>query len=126
MNTLLCDDYLDRWKDNSFSHLPPDFLNDKDNLMIEVMRIDDHSFDGKYNPVLEKERHLSKELEPFKKMFPNANFFINAVTDLPTNEDYNYMNYYLSFQRTIRKHKSKITKYRKNHPDKKLIFKKFI
>lgn len=48
-------------------------------------------------------------------MFPNTKRFImNVVTDLPTEEDHNYKFCYLSFQRTVRKHLSKIHEYKKN------------
>lgn len=125
LNTLLCDGYLEKWKNNSSSNLPPDFINEKDSLMLEVMRIDDHSCDGKKNPVLRREKEMHKELEQLGilRMFPNAQKVIcNPVTDLPTDEDHNYKNYYKSFQRTIRKHASKIETYRRNYPNKELIF----
>lgn len=123
LETILSHDYLERWHNNSKSQLPPDFINDFDSLMMEVMRIDDHSSDGKNNPVLKKEKERYKELKSIMHLFPNAkNVFCNPVTDLPTDEDHNYKFYYSSFQRTVRKHSSKIEKYRMNHPNKKLIF----
>ncbi len=125
LDSILSQDYLKRWKDNSLSNLPPDFINEKDSLMLEVMRIDDHSPDGKKNPVLRREKEMHKELEQsgILKMFPNAQKIIcNPVTDLPTGEDHNYKNYYKSFQRTVRKHASKIETYRKNYPNHELIF----
>lgn len=123
IDSLLSNDYLDRWKDNSKSLLPPDFINEKDNIMLEVMRIDDHSSDGINNPVLKKEKQMHKELEAMLGKFPNAsNVFCNPVTDLPTELDHNYSNYYKSFQRAVRKHASKITNYKSNHPNKELAF----
>ena len=90
---------------------------------MEVMRIDDHSADGKKNPNLSRQRSMRNGVEKIREMFPNAKrFFMNAVTDLPTEEDHNYKNYYSSFQRTIRKHLSKLDEYKKNHPNKKMIF----
>lgn len=57
---------------------------------------------------------MRKEVEVMREMFPNAKrFFMNAVTDLPTDEDHNYKNYYSSFQRTIRKHLLKLKDYKK-------------
>ena len=72
MNTLLSNEYLEKWKNNSSSNLPPDFINEKDSLMLEVMRIDDHSPDGKKNPVLRREKEMHKELEQsgILEMFP--------------------------------------------------------
>ena len=123
LETIFAEDYLCRWKDNSKSQLPPDFINEIDSIMMEVMRIDDHSADGRNNPVLKREKEMHKEMESMMHLFPNAkNVFCNPVTDLPTEEDHNYKFYYSSFQRTVRKHSSKIEKYRMNHPDKKLIF----
>ena len=53
LETILSYDYLERWHDNSKSQLPSDLINDFDSLMMEVMRIDDHSSDGKNNLTLE-------------------------------------------------------------------------
>ena len=40
---------------------------------------------------------MRKEVEVMKEKFPNAKrFFMNAVIDLPTDEDHNYKNYYSS------------------------------
>ena len=123
ISTILSNDYLKIWRDNSHSNLPPDFINEKDSLMMEIMRVDDHSIDGKNNPLLKKEKDMHRELREITKNMQNLELvFCNPVTDLPTEEDHNYRNYYKSFQRTIRKHKSKINKYRTNHPNKKLIF----
>lgn len=47
---------------------------------------------------------------------------MNAVTDLPSNEDHNYQFYCENFKRALEKHIKKIPLYRSNHPDKKLIF----
>lgn len=70
---------------------------------MEVMRIDDHSQEGKKNPNLSRQRSMRKEVEVMKEMFPNAKrFLMNAVTDLPTDENHNYKNYYSSFQRTVK------------------------
>lgn len=123
IDDILNDEYLNKWVDNTKSQLPPDFINEEDSLLMEVMRIDDHSQDGKKNPNLSRQRSMLKEAETMKEMFPNAKrFFMNAVTDLPTDEDHNYKNYYSSFQRTVRKHLSKLEGYKKNHPNKKMIF----
>ena len=56
ISTILSNDYLKIWRDNSHSNLPPDFINEKDSLMMEIMRVDDHSIDGKNNPLLKKEK----------------------------------------------------------------------
>ena len=111
------------WKDNSKSKLPPDFINEEESLIMEVMRVDDHSFDGKKNPVLARERQMMRKARDFLEQMPNGvRFIVNAVTDLPTDEDHNYKFYYLSFQRALRKHLSKLETYKKNFPNKKVIF----
>ncbi len=123
IDDILGNKCFNKWIDNSKSQLPPDFINEEDSLLMEVMRIDDHSPDGKVNPNLSRQRSMRKEVEAMREMFPNAKrFFMNAVTDLPTDEDHNYKNYYSSFQRTIRKHLLKLKNYKKNHPNKKMIF----
>ncbi len=123
IDDILSDEYLNKWIDNTQSQFPPDFINEEDSLLMEVMRIDDHSPDGKKNPDLSRQRSMRKEVGEVSEMFPNAKrFFMNAVTDLPTDEDHNYKNYYSSFQRTVRKHLSKLDEYKKNYPNKKMIF----
>ena len=123
IDDILSDSGLAKWKDNSKSKFPPDLINEEDSLMMEVMRVDDHSPDGKKNPVLARQREMSEETRPFVEQFPkDVPLFINAVTDLPTEEDHNYRFYYLSFQRTLRKHLSKLEIYKKNHPNKRTIF----
>ena len=123
IDDILGENCFNKWIDNSKSQFPPDFINEEDSLLMEVMRIDDHSSDGKKNPNLSRQRSMRKEVETMREMFPNAKrFFMNAVTDLPTEEDHNYRNYYSSFQRVIRKHLSKLNDYKKNHPNKKMIF----
>lgn len=120
---IISDSGFAKWKDNSKSIFPPDLINDEESLMMEVMRVDDHSPDGKKNPVLSRQREMSEEAKPFMERLPEGiPLFINAVTDLPTDEDHNYRFYYSSFQRTLRKHLSKLETYRKNHSGKKIVF----
>ena len=123
IDDILSDSGLEKWKDNSKSKFPPDLINEEDSLMMEVMRVDDHSPDGKKNPVLAKQREMSEEARPFVEQFPkDVPLFINAVTDLPAEQDHNYKFYYSSFQRTLRKHLSKLEIYKKNHSNKRTIF----
>ena len=123
IDDIISDSGFVKWKDNTKSKFPPDLINEEDSLMMEVMRVDDHSPDGKKNPVLAKQRKMSEKIRPLLEQFPkDVRIIINAVTDLPTEKDHNYKFYYSSFQRTIRKHLSKLSTYRKNHPNKKMIF----
>ena len=134
----VCNAIIDRrkwrqWVYNArTSDPPPDFYSEKYGLMMEVMRVDDHAHVNDkgilVNPVNERESKVQKEIkENFKKNHPELNIdkldiMVNAVTDLPSREDHNYLFYYENFKRTVEKHISKIPLYRQNHPDKKLIF----
>lgn len=99
---------------------------------MEVMRIDDHAFVNEkgilINPVNMRESKLQKEIrEKIKESQPDADLdsikiVVNAVTDLPSNQDHNYQFYCANFQRALDKHIKKIPLYRSNHPDKKLVF----
>lgn len=117
------------WIDSSAKDAPPpDFYNDIENLMLEVMRVDDHGFvkDGKViNPTYSREHEMERELKKagIINQFPNIQkVFINAVTDLPTNEDHNYQFYFENFQRIVSNHKRKINDYKSNHPNHQVIF----
>ena len=118
----------DNWIDSSGKdQLPPDFYNDKDKIMMEVMRVDDHGYKkhGKIiNPTYRKENQIRKELEEkgFDKLFPNVKLIANVDTGLPTKEDHNYGYYYNNFERTIENHCEKIKNYRENHVGYKLVF----
>ena len=111
---------------------PPDFFCNKYNLMMEVMRVDDHAHldkRGKWvNPVNQRESMIQNDIR--RKILsgnPNADFskikiIINANPKLPSLEDHNYGFYYTNFERILTKHIANIPLYRRNHPDKKLIF----
>ena len=107
---------------------PPDFYSDKYQLMMDVMRVDDHERKNKkgtlHNPSYAHNRDLEHELRAkgILGSFPDAQVFINGVTDLPTFEDHNYSFYRKSFQRVIDKHINNIPLYRANHPNYKIIF----
>lgn len=107
---------------------PPDFYSDKFGLMMDVMRVDDHSFIGEkggiVNPTKALESERSKELKAsgFMDRFPNAKLVLSVNTDLPTEEDHNYRFYRDAFIRTVETHKRKIARYKVNHPNCKVIF----
>ena len=119
-----------KWVNSSGkSDPPPDFYCKDFRYMMDVMRVDDHSFKNKkgklVNPVNMRESKIQAELikKGIPELFPNVNgIIVNAVTDLPTQEDHNYKFYKKNFVRAIEQHKSKIDLYRSNHPDYKLIF----
>ena len=123
IDDILSENGLSRWADNSKSKFPPDLINEQDLLAMEVMRVDDHSSNGKKNPVLAKQRAMSEEARGLVEQMPNhPPLIINAITDLPTERDHNYRFYYSSFQRTLRKHLSKLPQYKENYPNSKIIF----
>lgn len=108
------------WLDNSANtNTPPDLINHELEMFIEVMRFDDHSKNGKDNPTRAKASKMKEEL--FEKMpeVKNKHVFINAITDLPTEQDHNYEMYVKGFQRTIKKHLSKLELYKNNFPNYK-------
>ena len=116
------------WVDSSgMDQKPPDFYNEKEKIMMEVMRVDDHGYKkhGKIiNPTYMRENEVRKELKNlgFDALFPNAKLVLNVDTGLSTNEDHNYEYYYKNFQRTVINHCEKIENYRENHKNYKLIF----
>ena len=124
------EDNWNYWINNSKkSDPPPDFFSNKFNLMMEVMRIDDHAHEnakGKIvNPTNQRESKLQKELKDngIFEAFPNIKYsFVNAITDLATEDDHNYDYYLSNFKRSIEKHNAKVTNYKENHNNKKMIF----
>ena len=102
---------------------PPDFYSDKACLMMEVMRIDDHTRPGKkgkpFNPVNIRESQLQKELD---KVFPGIPKFINAISDYKGIVDHNYKLYIKNFRTTVERHIKRVPQYRINHPKHRLIF----
>jgi len=121
------------WINSAGKECPtPDFYSDKYGLMMEVMRVDDHAHYTEkgvlINPVNQRESMLQKEIRQ-RLLEQNSDadlstldIYINVTSGLPTNEDHNYRFYVDNFVRTIEKHINNIPTYRKNHPDKKLIF----
>lgn len=123
---------IEKWKDWKYSagkaDPPPDFYSDSYLTMMEVMRVDDHSYKNKkgkvVNPTNIHIRDVEKEImqSGIMDIFPNAELIINAHTDLPTDQDHNYTFYYKNFVRTVEHHKERIDLYKTNHPKHKIIF----
>lgn len=116
----------DKWIDTSGKKdPPPDFYNPECKLMMDVMRVDDHTFEnskGKFiNPVNQEESKIQKELSCISEQLGKP-IFVVANSDLPTIEDHDYSKYYASFKRTIANHIDKIELYKQNHPGYKTIF----
>lgn len=85
---------------------PPDYYSPKDELMMDVMRVDDHAFVDKkgkiQNPTNAGESKLYKELKEsgVQEIFPNAELIVNAKTLLPSEQDHNYLFYKSNFRFT--------------------------
>ncbi len=104
---------------------PPDFYSDKYKLMMDVMRIDDHTRPtGKKNrfenPVNIKESKIQRELHDI--LGDSVKIIVNPVADLPSREDHNYGFYKDNYVRILKKHIDSLPLYCKNHPDHKTIF----
>lgn len=115
------------WIDSSSkSAPPPDFFNDKEQVMMEVMRFDDQqTVDGKTHATRSKEAKVKEEIiaSGILEAMPNIEgLFLNVQTDLPTVDDHNFIRYRGNFNRIVKKHAKKVKNYRHNHPGFKLIF----
>jgi len=120
-----------KWTDTSLKKLPPpDFYNNKLKLMMDVMRIDDHSYvdkDGRsVNLHNKRESELIKELisknESIRDVLENGRLYITPRHEKFGEEDHNYNLYIKNFERVITNHINKIENYKKNHPNFKVIF----
>ena len=119
-----------KWTNSSGkSDPPPDFFSDELELMMDVMRVDDHGHIGKngksiVNPTRERESKVTEELRQsgIFDMVPNAKLYLLVDTKLPTDEDHNYRFYRDNFIRTVSSHIKKISNYKLNHPSLKTIF----
>jgi len=107
----------------------PDFFSQEYETMMEVMRVDDHAYmtkDGKLvNPAASADSKKFNELirKGIVDAHPDACFAIIGDSGLPTLEDHNYLRYKENFKRIVNEHISKISTYRKNHPEcRYLIF----
>lgn len=120
-----------KWTNSSGkSELPPDYYNEKDKIMMDVMRIDDHAFvneDGRViNPHNQRESKLIKELSEkspsLKEAAIEGRLIIIPDSGLRGYQDHNYDFYIKNFQRVIEKHITKIPLYQHSHPNFKTIF----
>ena len=106
---------------------PPDYYSPKDELMMDVMRVDDHAFVDKkgkiQNPTNAGESKLYKELKEsgIQEIFPNAELIVNAKTLLPSEQDHNYLFYKSNFERIVSEHIKKLPLYQSNHVGYKTV-----
>ncbi len=120
----------DQWKNHWInsamkSDPPPDYYSDTLQLMMEVMRVDDHTREGKkkgkiLNPVNARESIIQNEI---RQKFSNVeHIVVNACTEFLGKDNHNYDYYRECFLRVVKKHIESIPIYRKNHPNCKLTF----
>ena len=114
---------------NGKSDPPPDIYSNKYNLMMDIMRVDDHTSTNEkgklYNPYRIKEQEKYKEIQRWLKennIIVKGDIVVNTVTDLPTEEDHSYDKYLSEFSRVVKKHDESYNLYIRNHPNKKMIY----
>lgn len=121
----------EQWKEwinsSGKSDLPPDFYCNSKKLMMDVMRVDDHSYINKkgkiVNPYKMCETKILNELKSIMgDRLLNKKVVLSPNTGLPTEQDHNYQYYKNNFTRVVRSHISKISQYKANHPGYKIIF----
>lgn len=121
---------FDNWINSSGkSDPPPDMYSNEFNLMMDIMRVDDHTSVNKkgklYNPYRIKENKTYKEIQQWvikNNIALTGDILVNTITDLPTVEDHSYDKYLNEFSRVVKKHDESYDLYIKNHPNKKLIY----
>lgn len=118
------------WNNSSGkSDPPPDMYSIKYKLMMDIMRVDDHTAINKkgiiYNPYRTKENKTYIEIQKWLRknnINIKGDIVVNTITNLPTEEDHSYEKYLNEFIRVIKKHDDSYELYIKNHPGKKLIY----
>lgn len=115
------------WIDSSSkSAPPPDFYNEKEKIMMELMRFDDQqTIDGKRHATRSKEAKVRQEIRNsgiLDQVHNVKRIMINVNSDLSTNDDHNFNRYRGNFNRTVNKHAKKVSTYKENHPEYSLIF----
>ncbi len=121
---------FDNWINSSGkSDPPPDMYSNEYNLMMDIMRVDDHTSINKkgmlYNAYRIKENNTYKKMQQWaieNNITLTGDILVNTVTDLPTDEDHSYDKYLKEFSRVVKKHDESYNLYIKNHPNKKLIY----
>lgn len=105
--------------------LPPDFYAEKYSYMLEVMRTDDY-IAGPNSPNALESRFVEKindmRREKGLTSIKEANIQMFVVPDMSKASANSYSTYVENFNRIVKKHVEKISKYRENHPGYKLGF----
>lgn len=120
-----------KWTDSSGKNdLPPDYYNEKEKIMMDVMRVDDHAYvDDKGNVINHHNKReseiindLIKHNSNFCELAKQGNIFINPDSGLRGEQDHNYAYYINNFKIVVSNHIKKIEKYKRNHKGYKIIF----
>lgn len=125
ISSLINENLFNQYRvNNAILNKRPDFVSKDNKFLLEVMRVDDHSKDGKNNKTLSKEREIKKELiEKLGIDINRINLFILADSGLSTKDDHNYKNLKSSIIRSVEKHSNKIPFYKDEYPEsKKVVF----
>lgn len=117
------------WKhSNGKNDPPPDFYCEQQEIMMDIMRVDDHAYKNDKGQVINRvnaeESIIQNELsntELITHLYNVDNILVNAVTDLPTEKDHNYKYYKNNFKDIVSKHIDKIPLYNNNHPNYKVV-----
>ena len=127
-NTIVNEARWSQWVNNSGNtNKPPDYYNDREKLMMEVMRVDHYMFmDKKGKPHNKNAENIAKVVKELindgKESFLENNLIIGAVETEDHESEYNYKQYLESFKRVLKHHIDMIPNYRANYPGYKLIF----
>ena len=114
---------FDNWTDNSSNtNNPPDYINSKEKLMLEIMRVDDHEGGVNHPNALESKAYyrLEKSMREHGKTLEGLTVFINPSLD--NSSPNNHLIYLSNLRRIVEKHAKRISTYRKEHTGYKLGF----
>ena len=107
------------WKDNSGKgDLPPDFVNYRHKIMMEIMKIDDcvGELNGKHIMNSFEITNTQVKSQLGKDYKNRLNGVLCFIPDTSNTEQFNYYGYFKNFEKVLMSHGRKIADYRKNHP----------
>ncbi len=128
VNSIIDKKRWTKWKNNSedTGH-PPDYYNDDEKIMIEIMRVDHYTYkDNKGKPHNRNTENVGKVVRMLMddgRTDILEDYIITGAVELEEHEpDYNYDRYLDSFRAVLEQHIEQIPEYRRNHPGFKLVF----
>lgn len=128
INSIVNNSRWKKWTNNcGNTDNPPDYYNDSEKMMIEVMRVDHYMHRNS------KGKNANSNAENIAKVISSLvqegrtdildNYIISGAVEINDHEaEYNYDQYLSSFKRVVEKHINKIPTYKANHPGFKLYF----